>query len=187
MDEQIKPVLDHAREQMEGSIEHFQKELTSIRAGKASPLMLDGLMVDYYGTDTPIAQVASVTASDARTLLIQPWEKKMLQVIEKKILQSNLGFTPSNDGEMIRISIPSLTEERRKQLVKQAKGEGENAKVSIRNARQDANHRLKKLKNESVSEDNIKEGEKLVQDLTNKYSNKVEEILGKKEEEIMTV
>ena len=187
MDEQIKPVIDQCDSQMGKALQHLESELMKIRAGKASPVMLDGLMVDYYGSPTPINQVAAVSAADAKTLVVKPWEKSMLQAIERSIMEANLGFNPQNDGEIIRIPIPTLTEERRKNLVKQAKGEGEKSKIGIRNARQEANNALKKLQKDGVSEDLIKQGEKVVQELTDSFGKKVDDILVIKEQEIMTV
>lgn len=185
--EEIQIYLDDASESMENSIKHFENEISKIRAGKASPKMFDGVTVDYYGAATPIAQVASINNQDARTLVISPWEKPMLQEIERAIMGANLGVTPMNDGDFIRIVMPPLTEERRRDLVKQTKEVAENAKVSIRNIRRDANDGLKGLKSDGVSEDLIKDAEGNVQDLTNKFSAKVDALLVAKEKEIMTV
>ena len=187
MDEMVQMVLEETEGSMKNAIKHLEYELMKIRAGKASPTMLQGIKVDYYGTPTPVDQVASISTLDPYTLAVKPWERNMIQIIEKAIIAANIGFNPSSDAEMVRIPIPRLTEERRKKLVRQAKDVGENAKISIRNARRDGNSELKKLKDEAVSEDEIKGGESKVQDITNKYTAKVDEILKKKETEIMTV
>lgn len=184
MDEDVKFILDSTKESMEASIEHLQKALTKIRAGKASPMMLSTVMVDYYGSQTPLSQVSNINTPDARTLSVQPWEKNLLGDIETAIMNANLGFNPMNNGEMVIINVPPLTEERRIQLAKQAKGEAEDAKVSIRSARQDANKELKAL---DISEDLLKNAEVDVQELTNSYSDKVDAILTSKEAEIMKV
>ncbi|RIV35377.1 ribosome recycling factor [Flagellimonas lutimaris] len=184
MDEDVKFILDSTKESMEASIEHLQKALTKIRAGKASPMMLSTVMVDYYGSQTPLSQVSNINTPDARTLSVQPWEKNLLAEIETAIMNANLGFNPMNNGEMVIINVPPLTEERRIQLAKQAKGEAEDAKVSIRSARQDANKELKAL---DISEDLLKNAEVDVQELTNSYSDKVDTILTAKEAEIMKV
>ncbi|THD69025.1 ribosome recycling factor [Robertkochia marina] len=184
MNEEIKFILDSARESMNAALAHLEKELVNIRAGKASPSMVGSVMVDYYGSQTPLSQVANVNTPDARTISIQPWEKSMLQEIERGIMLANIGFNPMNNGEMVIINVPPLTEERRKDLVKQAKGEAEDAKVSIRNARQDAN---KDIKNLDASEDLKSNAEVDVQELTDSYVKKVDVILANKEKEIMTV
>lgn len=184
MDEDVKFILDSTKESMDASIEHLQKALTKIRAGKASPMMLSTVMVDYYGSQTPLSQVSNINTPDARTLSVQPWEKNLLTDIETAIMNANLGFNPMNNGEMVIINVPPLTEERRIQLAKQAKGEAEDAKVSIRSARQDANKELKAL---DISEDLLKNAEVDVQELTNKYSDRVDAILTAKEAEIMKV
>lgn len=183
--EEISFYLDTAKEMMEKAVDHTKSELAKIRAGKAMPSMLDGLMVEYYGTPTPLNQVASVSTPDARTIFIKPWEKSMIGEIEKAILNSDLGFNPQNDGENIIINVPQLTEERRIQLSKQAKNVTEEGKISIRNARKEANDELKKL--EGVSEDLVKDAEDDVQTLTDKYTKKMDELLSHKEKEIMTV
>ena len=184
MDEDVKFILDSTKESMDASIEHLQKALTKIRAGKASPMMLSTVMVDYYRSQTPLSQVSNINTPDARTLSVQPWEKNLLGDIETAIMNANLGFNPMNNGEMVIINVPPLTEERRIQLAKQAKGEAEDAKVSIRSARQDANKELKAL---DISEDLLKNAEVDVQELTNSYSDKVDAILTSKEAEIMKV
>jgi len=185
--EEIDFILDSTKESMEGSVAHLEKEFLNIRAGKASPAMLGGVKVDYYGSATPLSQVANINVPDARTITIQPWEKNMLQPIEKAIMIANLGFNPMNNGDNIIISVPPLTEERRRDLVKQAKGEAEDAKIGVRNARKDANNDIKKLEKEGVSEDACKSAEDDVQELTNSYIKKIDELLAVKEAEIMKV
>ncbi|MEO0473684.1 MAG: ribosome recycling factor [Bacteroidota bacterium] len=187
MDEDVKMVLDMMSESMQGSIDHLQKALTKIRAGKASPSMLGGIYVDYYGSSTPLTQVANVSAADARMLTVTPWEKNMIPVIEKAIRDANLGFNPGSDGDMVRIPIPLLTEERRKNLVKQANEEGENARIALRKARNDANKDLKDLKSDGTSEDAVKRGEDEVNKITKSFDGKIDSILKAKEEDIMTV
>ena len=173
-----------AKESMDLTIKHLEKELLNIRAGKANPVMLNSVLVEYYGTPTPISQVANVNSPDARTLSIQPWEKSLLPEIEKGVLQSNLGFNPMNNGESIIINIPPLTEERRRELVKLAKGEAENAKIAIRNARKDANNEIKKT---DSSEDLQKNAEIDIQELTNHFTRMIDDVLEVKEKEILTV
>ena len=188
MNEELQMYMEDAEDRMKAAIEHLNSELLKIRAGKASPHMLDSVMVDYYGTETPLSRVANVNTSDARTLVIQPWEKTMLGNIERAIINSNLGLNPNNNGELIRINVPALTEERRRGLVKLAKNEGETAKISIRNARKDTNNELKKLeKDGEISEDIQKNSEMDIQDLTKKYSELVEKTIVEKEKDIMTV
>ena len=184
MDEEVKFVLDSAKESMDGSIAHLEKAFIKIRAGKASPIMLSSVMVDYYGSQTPLSQVSNINTPDARTISVQPWEKNLIGEIETAIMNANLGFNPMNNGEMVIISVPPLTEERRVQLVKQAKAEAEDAKVSIRSARQEANKELKSLE---ISEDLLKNAEVDVQELTNSYIKKVDSVLAVKEAEIMKV
>jgi len=185
--EEIELYLDDAKDTMDGAIKHLLIELGKIRAGKASPQMLEGLQIDYYGSMTPIQNVATINTPDARTLAIKPFEKKMINDIEKAIRNSNLGFSPSNDGELIRISVPPLNEERRRELVKRAKNEIETAKINVRNIRQDANNSLRKLTKEGVSEDLIKSSEERVQKLTDSFVAKIEQIFSVKEKEIMEV
>ena len=185
--EDLEFYLEEAKDHMEKSLNHVSHALAKIRAGRAMPSMLDGLLVDYYGNPTPINQVASVNTPDAKTLAIKPWEKNMLAEIEKTIINSDLGLNPQNDGEIIRLNIPPLTEERRKDLVKQSRNEAEHGRVSVRNVRKDANDHLKKLLKEHVSEDAVKKAENDVQELTDKFVKKIDELLAKKEEEIMTV
>jgi ribosome recycling factor len=187
MQEEVDFVLEHSKERMKAAINHLEKELIHVRAGKASPAMLDGVMVDYYGSMTPLSQVANINTPDARTIAIQPWEKKMIPVIEKAILNANLGFNPDNNGEMIRINVPVLTEERRKGLVRQAQHEGEIAKVSVRTVRKEANESLKKLQKEGVAEDIVKGAEEEVQEMTNSYSVKIDNLVKAKEKDIMTI
>lgn len=183
--EEIEFILDSTRESMDKSIEHLEVAFSKIRAGKASPQMLDNVNIDYYGATTPLNQASNINTPDAKTISVQPWDKSMLEVMEKSIIDANLGFTPMNNGEMIIINVPPLTEERRRDLVKQAKAEAENAKVSIRNIRKDANDELKKL--DGLSEDVIKDAENSVQNVTNEFSSNVDTFFAKKESEIMTV
>jgi ribosome recycling factor len=183
--EEIEMFLDDAREQMNKVVQHVGHELTKIRAGKATPGMLDGIMVSYYGAMSPLNQVSSITTPDARTLFIKPWEKSIIQEIEKSILAANLGLTPQNDGQQVIINIPMLTEERRKQLVKQAHQEGEAGKVSVRSVRKETNEALKKIK--GAPEDDVKSAEETVQKLTDEFIAKIDAALKKKEADIMTV
>ena len=187
MAEDIQIIKDHALDGMNRAIMHLEAELVKVRAGKANPGMVDGIVVDYYGNPTPINQVGNISVQDARTLSIQPWEKNMLQPIERAIIAANIGITPQNDGNMIRLFIPPLTEERRKEFVKRAQGEGENSKVSIRTIRRDAMENIKKLQKNGLSEDVCKDAEKIVQELTDKYIGIVDKHLAAKEKEIMTV
>lgn len=183
----VKPYLNDAQESMEGAILFLDEALAHIRAGKANPRILDGIRVDYYGAMTALSNMATITTPDAKTIAIQPWEKAMLPIIEKAILNSEIGITPANNGEVIRLMMPPLTEERRKQLVKQARSEGEEAKISIRNARRDAIDKLKKLVKDGLPEDVEKDAEADTQKLHDKYIKKVDELLADKEKEIMTV
>ncbi len=187
MTEEINLIIETAKESMIGSIQHLEKEFLNIRAGKASPNMLGSVFVDYYGSQTPLSQVANVATPDARTLTVTPWEKGMIQPIEKAILIANLGLNPMNNGDNIIINIPPLTEERRKDLVKQAKSHAEDAKVSIRNARKDANNDIKKEEKEGTSEDICKNAEEDIQKLTDSYVKKTDDLLAIKEAEIMKV
>ena len=187
MNEEVELILDDAEEKMDRSTTHLAASLAKIRAGRANVSMLDGINVDYYGSITPLNQVANVNTPDARTLAIQPWEKTMIDPIEKAILAANLGLTPMNNGEVIRISIPILTEQRRQELVKQVKTEGENGKVSVRNIRRDANDHLKQLLKDGLSEDEEKDAESEVQILTDKFIKLVEETIDAKETDIMTI
>lgn len=185
MDVDIQFILDTAEEAMENAIKHLEKQFVNIRAGKASPAMLGSVMVNYYGAQTPLNQVSNVNTPDGRTITVQPWEKSMLQEIEKGIQIANLGFNPMNNGENIIINVPPLTEERRRDLAKQAKAEAEDAKIGVRSARKDANSEIKKL--DHVSEDLQKNAEIDVQEITDKYVKKIDYILEVKEKEIMTV
>lgn len=187
MEDEVSVIIEVASESMEGSLEHLQKELAKIRTGKASPNMISGIVVPYYGSPTPLGQVANVSTADARTLVIQPWEKNMLAPIEKSIFESNLGLTPQNDGEIIRINIPPLTEERRKEMVKLAKELGENAKVSIRSARRDAMDGIKKATKDGYPEDAGKRKEQEVQQITDDFSGRIEKMIEVKEKDIMTI
>lgn len=185
--EEIQLILDDTKERMDKSVQFLIAELKKIRAGKASPSMLDGILVEYYGTPTPLVQVASITSPDSRTLFIKPWEKTIIPDIEKAIINSQLGLSPQNEGENIIINIPALTEERRMILAKQIKSEGEKGKISIRSVRKESNEYIKKLSNEGVSEDSIKEGENEVQKITDQKINRIDEIVKNKEEEIKTI
>ncbi|HQU56150.1 MAG: ribosome recycling factor [Chitinophagaceae bacterium] len=187
MSDDTSSIIAAADQQMKKAIEHLESELVKIRAGKANPQMLDSLIVDYYGNPTPVNQVANVSVLDARTLTIQPWEKNMLQPIEKSIIAANLGVTPQNDGTIIRITMPPLTEERRKELVKKCHGEAEHTKVSIRNIRRDAIEQIKKLQKNGLSEDVAKDAEAEVQTTTDNNTAAVEKHLTYKEKEIMSV
>lgn len=187
MNEKTQSTIARAEEQMKKTIAHLETELLKIRAGKANPQMLDGISVEYYEVLTPLNQVANVSTPDAHTLAIQPWEKMMLEPIEKAIQDANLGLNPQNDGTYIRISIPPLTEERRTDLARQAKAETENSKVSIRNSRREANDEIKKFQKEGLAEDEAKDAESKVQELTDTYNTKADKHLEVKEKEIMTI
>ena len=182
-----KEILAGAKEKMSDAVEFLEEDLKTFRAGKANPLILNGVHVDYYGTPTPVSQVASVTTPDAKTIMIQPWEKKMIPLIEKAIMDANIGLTPQNNGESIRCNIPPLTEERRKELIKKAKAAGENAKVVVRNARRDAIELLKKAQKEGMPEDMQKDYEQNVQKETDSFTKKIDELVSAKEKDIMTV
>ncbi|CAA0161707.1 ribosome recycling factor [Tenacibaculum maritimum] len=184
MNEEIEFIIDSTKEAMQSAITHLEKELRAIRAGKATPAMLTNVTVDYYGSQTPLSQVANVSTSDARTITIQPWEKNMLQEIEKAIMIANLGFNPMNNGDLIIINVPALTEERRKELAKQAKSEAEHAKVGVRNARKDGNNDVKKT---DISDDMKKDAEAEIQKLTDSFVKEIDAKLSVKEKEIMTV
>jgi len=187
MNEFIKMELDEAKVSMDKAIAHTVAEFLKIRAGKASPAMLDGIMVDYYGAPTPLAQVANVNTPDARTIVVQPWEKSMIVPIEKGIMEANIGLNPQNDGIIIRLNVPPLTEERRRDLVKRVKEEAETGRISIRSIRKSTNEGIKKLKNDGASEDEIKIGETEVQKLTDAYIIKVDLLAETKEKDVMTV
>jgi ribosome recycling factor len=185
--EDVTLTLELAEDSMNKAINHLEAELTKIRAGKANPQMLDGIVVDYYGSPTPISQVGNISVMDARTLTIQPWEKNMLQPIERAIINSNIGINPQNDGNQIRLFLPPLTEERRRELVKRSHGEGEHAKVAIRNIRRDAIESIKKAEKNGLSEDAAKDAEADIQELTNRYIALVDKHLSSKEKDIMAV
>jgi len=187
MDELVELLMDEARDKMDKSISHLENGLIKIRAGKANPNILNGIMIDYYGVLTPLSQVSNIGTPDPRTIAIQPWEKPLIDTIEKAIMQANLGLNPDNNGEIIRINIPPLTEERRKELVKQVKNEGENTKVGIRNARREANEELKNMKKEGLAEDDEKKAVDEVQKMTDKYIEKIDKVIEGKETDIMTV
>ncbi len=187
MHEEIQFVLDIAHEKMDKAVKHLENDLLKLRAGKANPHILDGIHVDYYGVITPLNQVSNITTPDARTIVVQPWDKKMIELIEKAILAANVGLTPANNGEVIRLNVPPLTEERRRDLTRQVKHEAEATKVTIRNFRREANEDMKKLEKDGIPEDVIKEGEHEVQKLTDNMIKKVDDHVVKKEQEIMTV
>ena len=187
MQEDLNLIMEDATDSMDKAIKHLEVELTKIRAGKANPQILDGITVDYYGSSTPLNQVANVSVADARTLTIQPWEKNMIQPIEKAIIAANIGINPQNDGQVIRLFLPPLTEERRKELVKRAAGEGEHAKVAVRSIRRDAIENIKKLQKDGLSEDTAKDAEADVQQLTDKYIVLVDKHCATKEKEIMAI
>ena len=187
MHEEIEFTLEEAREGMHNAVIHLEKELQKVRAGKASPQMLEGVRIDYYGTLTPIDQTANISTPDARQIIVQPWDKSVLGLIEKAILAANLGFNPKNEGEILRIVVPSLTEERRRDLVKKAKSEAENAKISIRNIRRIANETAKKLKKDGIPEDEVDKLEEDIQKITDEHIVKVDKILEGKEKDILTV
>jgi len=184
MEDEIEFIIDTAKENMDKAIEHLKKQLQNIRAGKANPAMLGSVMVEYYGAQTPLQQVANVNTPDARTISIQPFEKSLIKDIEKGIMMANLGFNPMNNGESVIINVPPLTEERRKQLTKQAKAEAEDAKIGVRNDRKSANNELKKL---DISEDLLRDAENEVQELTDAHITRIDAILDNKEKEIMTI
>lgn len=187
MSEEVQLCLDETREGMEKSIHHLEMELAKIRAGKANPSILDGINVEAYGASTPINQLGNIAAPDPKTISIQPWDKSVLQEMERAILKANIGLTPMNDGEFIRLNIPPLTEERRIDLVKQTKTTAENAKISIRNVRRDANDMIKSLQKDGMAEDMAKKAESLIQNMTNEFTDKVDKYFEAKESEIMTV
>jgi len=187
MNDDVELVHEITRERMDKAIEHLDNELVRIRAGKANVHILDGVMVKYYGTPTPLNQVSNISTPDAKTILVQPWEKGMIDPIEKAIQSSNVGITPVNNGEVIRLTIPQLTEDRRRNLVKQVKNEGENARVSIRNSRRDANDEYKQMQKEGLSEDEAKQAEDSIQKLTDEYTEKIDKIVEAKEQDIMTI
>ncbi len=187
MEEEAKFCIDMAQEKMDKAILHLEDELIHLRAGKATPTILDGITIDYYGAITPLAQASNIGTPDAKTIVIQPWDKSMLPVIEKAILYANIGLTPMNNGEIIRLNVPPLTEERRRDIVKQVKTLGENTKVSIRNARRDANEELKKLLKDGLPEDVEKDSVEQVQKMTDEFIHKTDLIVARKEKEVLTV
>src|SRR6188474_2026086 len=187
MTDDLSFILEEGKDSMTKAINHLEAELVKIRAGKANPQMIDGIVVDYYGNPTPINQIGNVSVMDARTLSIQPWEKNMLQPIEKAIMAANIGITPQNDGNIIRLFLPPLTEERRKELVKKCQAEGEHSKIAVRNIRRDAIEHIKKLQKNGLSEDATKDAEANVQGLTDKFITTVDKHLSSKEKEIMSV
>jgi len=187
MVEECQFVYDVAKEGMSRAITHLEKEFQQIRAGKANPSMLDGVSIDYYGVNTPINQTANITSPDPRQIIVQPWDKSVIGLIEKAIMAANLGFNPKNEGEVLRIIVPSVTEERRRDLVKQAKVEAENSKVGIRNIRRTANDEAKKLEKEGISEDDVKKLQEDIQKLTTDYIDKVDKVTEAKEKDIMTI
>jgi len=185
--EECQLIYDLATEGMDKSLVHLEKEFQTIRAGKASPDMLDGLMVEYYGVPTPINQTANITSPDPRQIIVQPWDKSVIIEIEKAIMSANLGFNPKNEGEVLRIIVPAITEERRKELVKQAKSEAEDTKIGIRNARRTANDEAKKLEKEGIPEDDVKKLQDDIQKLTDEFIEKVDKLFEAKEKDIMTI
>ena len=187
MSEELHLHMEDARDSMKKAVSHLESELVKIRAGRATPQMFDGITVDYYGTPTPINQVGNITVADARTITIQPWEKNMIQPIERAIIAANLGVTPQNDGVVIRIFLPPLTEERRKEIVKRVHVEGEHSRVAVRNIRRDAIEHVKRLKKDGLSEDIASDAETEIQDLTNRHINEIEKHLAAKEKEVMSI
>jgi ribosome recycling factor len=187
MIDSVKKILDSTHDQMEKAISHLESELSKIRAGKANPAMLENIFVDYYGTRTPLSQVANVNTQDARTLVIQPWDKSMVEAISKAIMAANLGLNPQSDGAIVRINVPALTEERRKELVKQTKAEAENCKVSLRTIRRDANEAVKTLGKSGLPQDEAQEAETKIQQLVDQYGQKADKHVEQKEKEIMTI
>lgn len=183
----ITAIIEGTSNSMKKAMDHFETELVKIRAGKANPTMLDGINIDYYGNPTPINQVGNISAIDARTITIQPWEKNMLQPIERAIIAANIGINPQNDGNIIRLFLPPLTEERRREFVKRSAMEGEQAKIAIRNIRRDAIEQIKKLQKDGLSEDAAKDGEAAIQDVTDGFISLIEKHLATKEKEIMSV
>jgi ribosome recycling factor len=187
MNEDVELIIEETKDRMQHALEHLEHELARLRAGRSNPALLDGITVDYYGVNSPLAQVSNINTPDPKTILIQPWEKTMLGTIEKAIMAANIGLMPVNNGEVIRINIPPLTEERRHQLVKQVRNEGETAKISVRNARKWANDELKQLLKDGLPEDNEKEAVETVQELTAGYNEKVDKVVAQKEKDVMTV
>jgi ribosome recycling factor len=187
MNEDVELIIEETKDRMQKALEHLEHELARLRAGRSNPALLDGITVDYYGVNSPLAQVSNINTPDPKTILIQPWEKTMLGTIEKAIMAANIGLMPVNNGEVIRINIPPLTEERRHQLVKQVRNEGETAKISVRNSRKWANDELKQLLKDGLPEDLEKEAVENVQELTHQYNEKVDKVMAMKEKDVMTV
>jgi ribosome recycling factor len=187
MNEEIELIMEEARDRMVKALEHLEHELARLRAGRATPALLDGITVDYYGVNSPLSQVSNVNTPDPKSILIQPWEKNMLGTIEKAIMAANIGLTPVNNGEVIRINVPPLTEERRHQLVKQVRNEGETAKISIRNSRKWGNDELKSLLKEGLPEDLEKNAVDSIQEMTHDFTLKIDKVMATKEKDIMTV
>jgi ribosome recycling factor len=187
MNEEAQMCLDEAQEGMDSALSHLDREFQKIRAGKASPQMLDGIKIDYYGTMTPIEQTANINTPDPRQIIIQPWDKSILSLLEKAIMNANLGLNPKNEGEVLRINIPPLTEERRIELVKKAKGEAENSRISIRNTRRSANDLVKSLEKDGLPEDESKKAQEEIQTLTDEFIKKVDDLMDAKEKDVMTV
>src|SRR4030043_1411958 len=187
MNEEVELIIEETKDRMQKALEHLEHELARLRAGRANPALLDGITVDYYGVHSPLSQVSNINTPDPKTILIQPWEKTMLGTIEKAIMAANIGLVPVNNGEVIRINIPPLTEERRHQLVKQVRNEGETAKISVRNARKWANDELKQLLKDGLPEDIEKEAVENVQELTTQYNEKIDKVMAMKEKNVMTV
>jgi ribosome recycling factor len=187
MNEEIELIMEEARDRMTKALEHLEHELARLRAGRATPALLDGITVDYYGVNSPLSQVSNINTPDPKSILIQPWEKNMLGPVEKAIMAANIGLTPVNNGEVIRINVPPLTEERRHQLVKQVRNEGETAKISIRNSRKWGNDELKSLLKEGLPEDLEKNAVDSIQEMTHDFTIKVDKVMATKEKDIMTV
>lgn len=187
MNEEVELIIEETKDRMDKALDHLEHELARLRAGRATPVLLDGITIDYYGVNSPLAQVSNINTPDPKTILIQPWEKNIIGSIEKAILAANIGLTPINNGEVIRINIPPLTEERRHQLVKQVRNEGETAKISIRNARKWANDEFKRMLKDGLPEDLEKNATETVQELTGTYTAKVDKIMAAKEKEVLTV
>jgi len=187
MNEEVELILEETKDRMQKALEHLEHELAHLRAGRANPLLLDGITIDYYGVNSPLSQVSNINTPDPKTILIQPWEKNILGTIEKAIMAANIGLTPVNNGEVIRINVPPLTEERRHQLVKQVRNEGETAKISLRTARKWANDELKRMLKEGLPEDIEKDATETVQDMIHDFSAKIDRIMAMKEKDVMTV
>ncbi|MCJ7446598.1 MAG: ribosome recycling factor [Bacteroidales bacterium] len=187
MNEEVDLIIEETRDRMAKALDHLEHELARLRAGRATPALLDGITVDYYGVNSPLSQVSNINTPDPKTIMIQPWEKTMLGTIEKAIMAANIGLTPVNNGEVIRINIPPLTEERRHQLVKQVRNEGETAKISVRNARKFANDELKQLLKDGLPEDMEKDAVEKVQEMTSDFNTKVDKVMAMKEKDVMTV